>query len=109
MAPLARQVVTIIGSISGVSPTAVEIPNKKASSQSCLVRPLIKNTNGTMTIMKRIKTQLTELTPLVKLVVTFSLATAPAIEPNIVSEPTSITSPSPLPEMTLLPISAMFS
>ena len=33
-APLARQVVTIMGSISGVKPTAMEMPNRNASNQS---------------------------------------------------------------------------
>lgn len=83
-APLARQVVTIMGSISGVSPTAMEIPNKNASSQSPLVMPLMKNTSGTMISMKRISTHETALTPLVKLVSTASSATADAIEPNSV-------------------------
>ena len=46
IAPLARQVVTIIGSISGVRPTATEMANRNASSQSPLVRPLMKNTTG---------------------------------------------------------------
>ena len=43
----------IIGSISGVSPTATARAKKKASLQSCLVRPLMKNTNTVMTTMKR--------------------------------------------------------
>lgn len=48
-APLERQTDTIIGSISGVRPTATAIAKKKAPFQSCLVRPLIKKTNGTIT------------------------------------------------------------
>ena len=86
-APLARQVVTIMGSISGVRPTAMEIPNKKASSQSFLVKPLMKNTKGTMTTIKRIRTQETALTPRVKLVSTASPARAEAMEPNSVWSP----------------------
>ena len=81
-APFARQVVTIIGSISGVSPTAMEIPNRKASSQSPFVMPFTKNTSGTITSIKRISTQETALTPLVKLVSTASPATADAMDPN---------------------------
>ena len=83
-APFAKQVVTIIGSISGVKPTAMEMPNRNASSQSPFVIPLMKNTSGTMTSIKRINTQETALTPLVKLVSTASPATADAIEPNTV-------------------------
>ena len=106
-APFARQVVTIIGSISGVSPTAMEIPNRNASSQSPFVMPLIKNTSGTITSIKRIKTQETALTPLVKLVSTASPATADAMEPNNVLSPTQTTTADALPETTLLPINAM--
>ena len=36
-----------MGSISGVKPTAIEMPNKKAFSQSPFVIPLIKKTRGT--------------------------------------------------------------
>ncbi len=38
-APLERQTETIIGSISGVSPTATAREKKKASFQSCLKSP----------------------------------------------------------------------
>ena len=62
-APLARVEVTIIGSISGVSPTATDRANKKASGQSPLVKPLIKKTIGTITNANRISSQLTWLTP----------------------------------------------
>ena len=51
-APLDRQTVTIIGSISGVSPTATARAKKKASFQSPLVSPLMTKTRGTMTSMK---------------------------------------------------------
>ena len=62
-APFARQVVTIIGSISGVRPTAMEMPNRKASSQSPFVMPLTRKTRGTMISIKRISTQETAFTP----------------------------------------------
>ena len=62
-APLASVLVTIIGSISGVSPTATDSANRKASSQSPLVKPLTKKTMGTITAAKRISSQLTLLTP----------------------------------------------
>ena len=38
LAPLTRLVVTIIGNISGVNPTATDRPNRKASNQSPLVK-----------------------------------------------------------------------
>ncbi len=68
MAPFDRQTVTIIGSISGVRPTATASAKKNASPQSCLVRPLMRNTSGTMTNMKRIISQVNRLTPRSKLV-----------------------------------------
>jgi hypothetical protein len=70
MAPLERHTETIIGSISGVRPTATARAKKKASIQLCLVSPLITNTSGTMTSMKRIISQVKLLTPLSKLVCT---------------------------------------
>src|SRR4029078_6298440 len=46
-APLARLTVTIMGSISGVRPTATATANNSASSQLPLVRPLMtKNRRG---------------------------------------------------------------
>ena len=42
MAPFERQTETIIGSISGVSPTATARAKKNASLQSCFVKPLIE-------------------------------------------------------------------
>jgi len=62
-APLASVEVTIIGSISGVRPTAMARANNKASIQSPLVKPLMKNTSGAITNMKRISSQLTWFTP----------------------------------------------
>ena len=40
-APFERLTVTIIGSISGVSPTAIARPKSSASVQLCLVRPMM--------------------------------------------------------------------
>ncbi len=62
-APLARLALTIIGSISGVRPTATARANMNASVQSPLVKPLISSTIGTITSMKRISSQLTLFTP----------------------------------------------
>src|SRR5665213_13218 len=67
-APLARLAVTTIGSISGVRPTATEAANNSVSSQFPLVNPLIRKTTGVITRMKRIRSQLTRLMPLSKLV-----------------------------------------
>ncbi|CEJ14073.1 hypothetical protein BN1110_04400 [bacterium YEK0313] len=67
-APLDRLALTIIGSISGVRPTATEMANSSASLQSPLVKPLMAKTTGTMTSMKRMSSQLTLLTPRSKLV-----------------------------------------
>ncbi len=67
-APLDRLTVTIMGSISGVSPTATAMANRNASSQLCLLSPLIRKTSGTITAMKRIISQVNLLTPRSKLV-----------------------------------------
>ena len=57
VAPLARLTVTIIGSISGVRPTATDTANNSASSQSCFVNPLMRKTSGPITMMKQIINQ----------------------------------------------------
>ena len=73
-APLASVEVTIMGSISGVSPTAMDRAKRSASSQLPLVKPLMKSTSGAITSMKRIKSQLTLLTPTWKAVGVRSVA-----------------------------------
>src|SRR5471032_1568252 len=73
-APLARVLVTIIGSISGVRPTATDKANRNASIQSPLVQPLIRKTSGAITSAKRISSQLTLLTPASKAVGVRSVA-----------------------------------
>ena len=45
-APLDRHTETIIGSISGVSPTATATAKKNASPQAPLVSPFRRNTSG---------------------------------------------------------------
>ncbi|OQC07796.1 MAG: hypothetical protein BWX79_01811 [Alphaproteobacteria bacterium ADurb.Bin100] len=65
-APRASVEVTIIGSISGVMPTAIDSANSIACSQSPLVKPLSSSTSGTMIAMKRISSQLTRFTPVWK-------------------------------------------
>ena len=70
IAPLERLTVTIIGSISGVSPTATESPKRSAPAQSCLVRATMKKTTVTITTMKRIISQVKLSMPRSKLVST---------------------------------------
>ena len=57
MEPFAKLAVIIMGSISGVSPTPTLKANTPASNQSPSVKPLERNTIGTMTNIKRIKSQ----------------------------------------------------
>ena len=83
--------------------------NRPASSQLPFVTPLIKKTNGTITIIKRMSTHETLLTPLEKLVSTASSDRLDAMEPNRVCSPTLNTSAVALPEITLLPMRAIFS
>ena len=67
-APFERLAVTIIGSISGVRPTATETAKRNASSQSPFVNPFTRNTKGIITSMKRMSRKLTLLMPLSKAV-----------------------------------------
>ena len=82
IAPLDRQTETIIGSISGVNPTATASEKKNASCQSCLVSPLIRNTSGTITSMNRIISHVNFLTPRSKAVSTCRLDRVRAIFPK---------------------------
>ena len=107
-APFARQLVTIIGSISGVNPTATDMANKNADIQLPFVTPLITNTKGTITSINLISTHETALTPFVKFVSTDSPDIAKVIEPKSVLSPTAITTAAALPDITLLPIKAIF-
>ena len=59
-APLARDEVMMTGSISGMMPTAMVMPNIRDSSQLPLVRKLAMKMTGTMTTMKLISRRLTE-------------------------------------------------
>ena len=81
-APRARHVVTMTGSICGVIPTATEIENSSASSQSPLVRPQSTKTMGHMTSMKPTRTRETEATPASKLVVVGRASRALAMPPR---------------------------
>ena len=81
-APFDRLTVTIIGNISGVSPTATAMAKRKASSQLWPKNPLMRNTAGTMTAMNRIISQVNLLTPRSKLVKVRWLAIPAASEPK---------------------------
>ena len=105
MAPLARFTVTIIGSISGVRPTATASAKSSASSQLPLVRPLMRNTAGTMTTMKTIIRRVKPAMPRSKLVCCGWLsAILSASPPKNVALPVSSTTPVAAPLTTLLPM-----
>ena len=108
-APLARQVVTIMGSISGVRPTATEMENSTACIQFPLVKPFMNSTTGTMMSIKRISTQETSFTPFSNVVLGGLLSRSLAIWPSTVSAPTATTTALALPLTTLLPIKARFA
>ena len=102
-APLAREVVTIMGSISGVRPTATEMANSSASIQLPLVKPFSSSTIGTITAMNRISSRLTLPMPLSKAVLGGLLPMVRAMEPNMVPSPTATATARALPLMTVLP------
>src|SRR5215472_8557660 len=79
---LARLTVTIIGNISGVNPTATASANISASSQSPFVIPLMTNTLGTITTIKRIISQVKRVTPRSKLVGARCRIAIPASSPK---------------------------
>ncbi len=105
-APFARHVVTIMGSISGVRPTATDTANRAASIQSPLVKPLMNSTTGTITSMNRMSTHETELTPSSKEVWGGSFERVAAVAPSKVSLPTSTTMPVALPDTIVEPMKA---
>ena len=105
-APFAKLVVTIIGSISGVKPTATESANSVASSQSPLVKPLINNTIGTITNIKRMSSFDTDCTPFSKPVFILGRMIDFAMVPNIVSFPIATATQVAEPLITLVPINA---
>ena len=113
-APLARVEVTIIGSISGVRPTAIDSANRNASVQAPgvlpFVKPLISSTIGVITIMKRISSQLTLFTPVWNaLVVGLAAVTFWASAPKYVWFAIVTTTPVAEPLTTFVPMNAMLS
>ena len=107
-APLARQVVTSMGSISGVRPTAMEMAKSSASSQLFLVRPLMRKTAGTMTSMKRMRSHETLCTPLSKAVLVGACESSEDTSPSMVEVPVATTRHVAPPEETLLPMKTRF-
>ena len=102
--PLTRLVVTITGSISGVSPTAVAIENISALIQSPLVIPLIINTKGAIIAVMMINNFETFLIPMSNVVFFTSLCEISwANLPNIVLSPVAKTIPRPEPETIVVP------
>ena len=103
-APRASEVVTIMGSISGVSPTATEMANSSASSQLPLVRPFSSSTAGAITAMKRISSRDTCPIPWSKAVAgPLSSPTLRASPPKTVPPPTATATARALPLTTVLP------
>ncbi len=81
-APFDKQTETIIGSISGVNPTATAIEKKNASPQLRLVKPLIRKTSGTITRMNWIISTVNRCMPWSKLVFTSGPIILLAIRPK---------------------------
>ena len=103
-APFERQTVMIIGSISGVSPTATDRANSSASVQLPLVRPTIAKVSATITTMKRIMSQVKARTPLSKLVGARLARSFSARAPKYVRLPVVSTTARADPLSTLLPM-----
>ena len=102
-APLASEVVTIMGSISGVSPTATEMAKSSASIQLPLVKPFSSSTAGAITAIKRISSFVTPPIPLSKAVLGGLSPMVRAMEPNMVPAPTATATARALPLTTVLP------
>ena len=75
--------------------TGSELANKSASSQSCLVRPLMRKTAGPITRMNRIISQVNLLMPLSKAVGTRRPAISWASRPKNVFAPVWMITPVP--------------
>ena len=102
-APLDRQTETIIGSISGVRPTATASAKKNASFQSCLEMPLMTKTIGTITSMKESISQTNFFTPRSNAVSACWPARLLAILPKYVCAPVATITAVAAPLSTLVP------
>ena len=107
-APLDRHTETIIGSISGVSPTATASEKKKASRQLCFVTPLMTKTSGTNTAMNRIISQVNLLMPRSKAVSICWPARLRATLPKYVCAPVVTITAVAVPLSTLVPRKQVF-
>ena len=109
IAPLDKQLIIIIGSISGVNPTEIVIPNNNAFIHllfSLFVNPIIKNTIGITIAIIIVSIIDIFLTPFSKLVwIGFSFIFC-ATWPIYVSFPTTTTIAFAEPEIILDPINA---
>ena len=105
-APRDRHTETIIGSISGVSPTATASAKTSAPAQSPLARPLVTNTTGTITSTMPIISQVNRARPTSNAVGACGAATAPESPPSSVSRPVATTTASAVPLATLVPSQA---
>jgi len=103
-APLARFTVTIMGSISGVSPTATDKAKSSASSHFPLVIPTIRNTMLTITSIRRIISHVKERIPLSKLLSSRRSISFFEIAPKSVLIPVETTMARAIPLVTLVPI-----
>lgn len=102
-APLASAVVTITGSISGVSPTATATANGSVSRPRPRSAALAMRTRGGVSSMKRISVQEIPCTERSKALVPRRRAELSYAAANLVSAPVAVTTAVPLPEATLLP------
>ena len=103
-----RHTETIIGSISGVSPTATASAKKKASFQSCFVKPLMRKTSGTMTAMKLHHEPGKAVEALVEARRRPLLVIELAMLPRYVCAPVATTTAVAVPLSTLVPMKHMF-
>ena len=103
-APFERQTVTIIGNISGVNPTATTRANMSASSQTCFVSPLMRNTSGTITNMMPIISQVKRRTPRSKLLGGWRPVMLRAMPPKYVLRPVVTTAAAAVPLSTFVPM-----
>ncbi len=103
IAPLERQTVTIMGSISGVRPTATESPKSRASTQLCLVRPTMRKVTETMISIRRTISLTKDFSPLSKSVGSFGAVIAAETLPRKVLMPVLTATPLAAPETTVDP------
>ncbi|KXT61095.1 hypothetical protein LACDD01_01531 [Lactococcus sp. DD01] len=107
-APLAKFALTIMGSISGVRPTATAMAKKNDVSKSPFVTQFKTKTTGNIIATKVNRRRLTRLNPLSKADSTFVAVALLAISPNMVEAPVLTIKISPFPDKTSVPIKRTF-